>query len=162
MYTFTHNGETLTPGYPEDRISYSKGMRAHSRISRRNSHSLKEDKRTQSQEVFVGDISTCGETLRSQTCCSMENQLSQGVSGMGPFYSLIGSEMCACHWLGPCQPTEGSCLSPSCHRRAVHDYGHSIPVGAWWLALTRGVHMNTATAGHNRCENKDAKTRASK
>jgi len=49
-YIHTQKGKALTQAYPEDRITHSKGARAHSRISRRSNHSPKESEGIQSQK----------------------------------------------------------------------------------------------------------------
>jgi len=119
-------------------------MRAHSRIFRRNNCSPKGGEGTQSQEASVGNISTHGESLQSQAPCFWEPPC--GISCRDPFYicsqrSRIFSQLRHI-WLGPCLPTEGSCVSLSCHRAGVHDQGHGIPAGMWWSAADQGCVHN--------------------
>jgi len=76
-------GELSLKG-PQKIGSLTERARAHSRISRRNNCSPKEDEATQSQEVSLGDVSTHGESLQSHTCCSVENHLSLSLSGGSP------------------------------------------------------------------------------
>ena len=92
MHTFIHYRETLTQGYPEDRTTHPKGVRGHSRTSRRNNHSLKEDEGTPSWEISVGEVfSTHTESPWLQVHCSQEPSL--GISVRCLFYSLVRSEL---------------------------------------------------------------------
>jgi len=93
----TQKGKALTQAYPEDRITHSKGARAHSRISRSN-HSPKESEGIQSQEVSLGDVSTEGEGLQSQARCSRENHL-RGSLGGAPCVAWLDLN-CSHFWLG--------------------------------------------------------------
>jgi len=62
VHTFAPSREALPPGYPDAGVTHSKGVRAHSRISRRNNRSPKEGEGTQSRGVSSANVSTHGES----------------------------------------------------------------------------------------------------
>jgi len=63
VHTFIQNRETLTQAYSDDRIAHLKGVRTHSRISRRNNHSPKEGESAPAWKVSMDDITARGENL---------------------------------------------------------------------------------------------------